>query len=199
MASSELLVLSIKDQCDRSVVVGFDVHLGTEDASGDGFFDLLGELFQKTVVELPALLRIGCTVERGARAFSEVAVEGELAYSKDCSTDVLQGAVHLAFAIIEDTDTGEFVYQPVDVGGFVIFPDPDKDEQAMADRAGDLVVHRDRGPTDPLDYDSHALLNENGRFLVEPAVWKIFLGSTNQDAVISSTSWRAFSARSVLK
>src|SRR6185295_5708788 len=63
--------------------------------------------------------------------------------------------VHLALGIFEDAEVGEFVGEPgevvVGVGGF----DADKDREARADLADDLVVDLDAGLRDALDDGAH--------------------------------------------
>ena len=93
--------------------------------------------------------------EAGAVALGAVAVERELADGEHLAADVFDGAVHLAFGVLENPELGGLARQVAGVKKGVAMRHPDQNEQARPDFGNTLSVHRNRGLLDALDHQLH--------------------------------------------
>lgn len=128
-----LPIPAVDPDSDGAVVGEGDFHIGSEDASGDGFSESCGEVLAEGFVERLGNGGCGGSKKRRAVALFCGGIEGELADDEDVSTGVENGAVHFRFYVLEDSHPSDLSAEPFAVGSVISDCYTEQDEKSRAD------------------------------------------------------------------
>ena len=147
--------MAIQYKGDRAVVVDLYLHVSSKLSSGN-FQSSSPQHVEKPFVERYRNFRAGSVYERRAPPFHHIPVECELGYHQHGSARFLQPKVHLALAVVEQSETGDLLGHPIYLRRHVAMGEPDQQAKASSDRAGHPVVDPDRRLGNPLEDYSHS-------------------------------------------
>lgn len=115
------------------MVVDFDLHVSAEDAGGDGIDAEVAEGLSEVIAERRSVVGFAGAGEAWSATFAGVGEEGELADDQHAAGDVEQGAIELAFVVVEDAEIGDLVSHAIGEGFGVVVGDAGEQDEAVGD------------------------------------------------------------------
>ena len=100
-------------------------------------------------------IRLGCLDIRRPVALFGSGMKGKLTNQQNITLHLAHGSVHNTGLIVEDPEIDNLSTQPFNILFPICIFNPHEYEQSLVDTPGDLLLHPNRSPADPLYDRSH--------------------------------------------